>query len=126
MAEPHYLLDSDVCIYLLQGRSPELTERVLAQRAGTLFLSSIALAEVAQGFRGDAPDAPELDALLRNVPVLAFDEAAARTYATLPVAPARLHRLIAAHAISLDMILVTIDAAAFADVPRLKTENWTQ
>jgi tRNA(fMet)-specific endonuclease VapC len=46
-------------------------------------------------------------------------------YAQLPFKRASFDRLIAAHAVSQDLIVVTGNAKDFADVPGLKVENWT-
>jgi len=59
------------------------------------------------------------------VPVLDFDLAAARAYATLSFRRASFDRLIAAHALSRGLIVVTDNERHFADVPGLIVENWT-
>ena len=63
-------------------------------------------------------------ALFEQVPVQPFDQKAALQYAGLPFRRRSFDRLIAAHALSLDAILVTNNEADFADVPGLKIENW--
>lgn len=71
------------------------------------------------------PPPPEvLEAFLAAVPVVPFDEAAARRYAELPFKRARFDRLLAAHALSIGATIVTNNEADFADVPDLKLENW--
>jgi tRNA(fMet)-specific endonuclease VapC len=83
-------------------------------------------AELALGSEnGLAPNAAVLDRLLRQMPLVPFDEAAARAHAKLPFKRARLDRLLAAHALSLDAVLVTRNVDDFADIPNLKVENWT-
>jgi tRNA(fMet)-specific endonuclease VapC len=67
-----------------------------------------------------------LDAFVRAIPMLPFDEAAAREYAKLPFKRARFDRLLAAHALSLGATIITNNEGDFADVPGLKVENWTQ
>jgi tRNA(fMet)-specific endonuclease VapC len=62
---------------------------------------------------------------VEEVPVLDFDYKAALAYAQLPFKRASFDRLIAAHAVSQDLIVVTGNAKDFADVPGLKVENWT-
>jgi tRNA(fMet)-specific endonuclease VapC len=64
------------------------------------------------------------EAFFAVVEVLPFDKVAARTYATMPFRRARFDRLIAAHALSLDLTLVTANVRDFADVPGLRVENW--
>jgi tRNA(fMet)-specific endonuclease VapC len=125
MADPQFLLDSDICIYTLTDAASALTAKIADQEEGALAISSITLAEVAIGY-GDRVDT---DVGLRNfldaVIVLPFDDQAARTYARLPFRRARFDRLIAAHALSLCLTLVTNNERDFADVPGLKVENWT-
>jgi tRNA(fMet)-specific endonuclease VapC len=59
------------------------------------------------------------------IPILSFDDAAAREYARLPFKRARFDRLLAAHALSLGATIVTNNEADFADVPGLRVENWS-
>lgn len=125
MSEFRFLLDSNICIYLLTGVSTTLLERVEEQDAGTLCCSSINLAEIAVGYGVKARNAADLDAFLKNIPAVPFDEAAARIYGTLPHKRGVFDRLIAAHALSLGLTLVTNNEADFADVPGLTVENWT-
>lgn len=125
MSEFRFLLDSNICIYLLTAASSKLLDRVRDQDAGTLCCSAINLAEIAVGYGADAGHAADLAAFLDNVPAVPFDEKAARIYGTLPYKRGVFDRLIAAHALSLDLILITNNEADFADVPGLKVENWT-
>ena len=67
----------------------------------------------------------QLHAFVEEVPVLDFDFKAALAYAALPFRRASYDRLIAAHALSHDLIVVTDNEADFADVPGLRVENWT-
>ena len=60
------------------------------------------------------------------IPVVPFDETAARAYARVPFRRGKLDRLIAAHALGLDAILITNNEGDFADVPGLKVENWVR
>jgi len=88
--------------------------------------SSIAYAEVAYGsVRGRPPAFEELQAFIEEVPILDFDYKAACAYATLPFKRASYDRLIAAHALSHELTVITDNVQHFADVPGLKVENWT-
>ncbi|MCY1184191.1 tRNA(fMet)-specific endonuclease VapC [compost metagenome] len=66
-----------------------------------------------------------LDAFVRVIPIIPFDDGAAREYARLPFKRARFDRLLAAHALSLGATIVTNNEADFADVPGLRVENWS-
>ena len=58
--------------------------------------------------------------------MLPFDEDAARAYARVPFRRGKLDRLIAAHTLALDVVLITANDRDFADVPGLKIEDWTK
>ena len=126
MSEPLYLLDSDVSIYALLGRSRNLRLRLAEQARGTVAISSITLAEVGVGYGPDIADAEELTAFLQDIETLNFDEAAARVYAALPFRRGSFDRLIAAHALASGRVLVTNNEADFADIDGLRVENWTR
>ena len=122
MTDACFLLDTNICIYLIENLAPKLTARVRGQEIGSMFISAITLGELA---RGDV-NAALLAAFTREVPVRDFDQVAARVYGTLPFRRARFDRLIAAHALALGFTLVTNDERDFADIPGLRIENWTQ
>ncbi|SFR83965.1 type II toxin-antitoxin system VapC family toxin [Sphingomonas jatrophae] len=121
-----YLLDSNAVIALVQNDSAALVGRAATCDEGDLVTSAIVYAEVAYGSSRDKPPAVEqLRALVEEVPVLPFDQAAASVYAGLPFRRGGYDRLIAAHALSLGLTLVTDNVADFADVPGLRVETWT-
>lgn len=121
-----YLLDSNVIIALVMNNDEGVYTRASQCEAGDMVTSSICYAEVAYGSANEKPPATEqLRAFVEEVPVLDFDFKAAEAYARLPFKRASYDRLIAAHALSHDLIVVTDNEADFADVPGLKVENWT-
>jgi tRNA(fMet)-specific endonuclease VapC len=121
-----YLLDADCAIYATTAQIPILGKRLSECEPGELGLSAISYAEIILGMEQGKPPTPEaLAALIEVVPVLPFDELAARNYAKLPFKRARFDRLLAAQALSLSATIVTNNEADFADVPGLKVENWT-
>lgn len=121
-----FLIDSDLAIYSMGGEADSiLNQRLAACSPGDVSISAVSFAEVALGtWNGKTPKQEVLDAFVRAVPIVDFDEAAAREYARLPFKRARFDRLLAAHALSIGAIVVTNNEADFADVPGLKTENW--
>lgn len=121
-----FLLDTNICIYSLLGSSEVLKAHLASQPAGSLFISSISLAELAVGFDEEDPEGPDLAKFLKEILLVPFDEPAARRYGELPFRRARFDRLIAAHALALDLTLVTNNEADFADIPGLRVENWTR
>lgn len=122
-----FLIDSDLAIYSMGGPADSrLNLRLADCEPGDVAISAISFAEVALGtWNGKQPKQDVLYAFVRAIPVVPFDEAAAREYAQLPFKRARFDRLLAAHALSIGATVVTNNEADFADVPGLKVENWT-
>lgn len=121
-----YLLDTNIIVALAENGVEKVVLRAAECDAGDMVTSSIALAEVAFGTeRGDPPSLESLGSFIEEVPVLAFDYKAALAYAQLPFKRASFDRLIAAHAVSQGLIVVTGNEKDFADVPGLQVENWT-
>ena len=121
-----FLIDSDCAVYAMTAQFPMLGERLSNCEPGEVAISAVNYAEVVLGSEKGKPPPPEvLDAFIRAIPVLPFDEAAARAYAALPFKRARFDRLLAAHALSLGATVITNNEADFADVPGLAVENWT-
>ncbi len=121
-----YLIDADSAIYAMVDAASPVTLRIAQCTPGDIAISAISFAEIALGSHvGMPPPQTVLDAFVAAIPLLPFDETAARTYATLPFKRARFDRLLAAHALSIDAIVITNNEGDFADVPGLKVENWT-
>ena len=121
-----YLLDSNIIIRMTLAAGDALRARAAECDEGDMVTSAIALAEVAYGStQGKPPALDQLRAFLDEVPVLDFDLKAALAYASLPFRRASYDRLIAAHALSQELIVVTDNVTHFADVPGLVVENWT-
>lgn len=121
-----YLLDTNIIVALTINAEAGVIRRAAQCDAGDMVTSSIALAEVALGTeRGLPPTMEALRYFLTEVPVLDFDYKAALAYALLPFKRASFDRLIAAHALSQELIVVTKNEKDFADVPGLRVENWT-
>ena len=121
-----FLLDSDCAIYTMTAQYPAFGERLSRCEPGEVGISAVSFAEVAFGTHaGRPPPSAALEAFVRTISPIPFDEAAARVYARLPFKRARFDRLLAAHALSIGATVVTNNEADFADVPGLKVENWT-
>lgn len=121
-----YLLDANCCIYLFTHAYPVLNRRVEATPVGEICLSAVTLAEVAHGSeRGLAPSPKALKLLTDQMPVLSFDDDAARAYAKLPFERGNFDRLLAAHAQSRGLTLITRNTKHFDSLPNLVIEDWT-
>lgn len=126
-----YLLDTNACLDFLLARSAAIVPRI--ERAyRQLFISAITAAELRVGNRtSEDPekDARRVDVFLNGVTVTPFDAAAADTYGEVVrlvgMKRSSFDRLIAAHAITLDLTLVTNNERQFIDVPGLRVENWS-
>ena len=105
----------------------------LAEHDGAVILFALSLAELRRGLYKDAVNTavrlPRLELLLRAIPVLPFDAAAAEAYGRIIAAVGWVKgrdfdRMIAAHALSTASVLVTENVADFRDIPGLAIEAW--
>ena len=120
-----YMLDSYIIVYLTMNSNDHVVRRAAECDEGDLVTSAIAFAELAYGSMNEKPPAiDQLRAFVEEVPILDFDYKAALAYATLPFKRGSFDRLIAAHALSHNLTIVTHNDKHFADVPGLKVENW--
>ncbi len=127
MTDPAFLLDSNICIYVLADADGVPARKVQSHEVGRVVTSSIVFAEVMCGIPTREQHARErAGRFFERVPPMDFDLEAALAYARIPFKRARFDRLIAAHALALNLTLVTNNEADFADIPGLKTENWTR
>ena len=128
-----YLLDTNVCIDFALARSAVLRDRIRGAFSKGLAISTVTLAELRVGARHEAADPEDekrLDTFVRILTLHDFDAEAAETYGRLAgqigIDRRSFDRLIAAHAVSLGLTLVTNDDRGFSGVPGLKVENWTR
>jgi tRNA(fMet)-specific endonuclease VapC len=121
-----YMLDSNIIVYLTMNSNVNVVRRAAECDEGDIVTSAVAFAEVAFGSMNALPPAiDQLQAFVEEVPVLDFDYKAALAYATLPFKRGSFDRLIAAHALSHGLTVVTHNEKHYADVPGLLVENWT-
>lgn len=130
-----YMLDTNICIYLMQVQPPQVAVRFAALRRGDAVISAITYAELRYGVQA-RPDLaaqaePALSALTEDIPVLPFDAAAGISYGIVRAAVRdrqrnALDRLIAAHALAHGLTLVTNNESDFTVYPGLMVENWVR
>ncbi|QIG80270.1 type II toxin-antitoxin system VapC family toxin [Stakelama tenebrarum] len=126
MTAPRYLIDTNIAIRLMRGGSSRIEHRIASLGQGAVALSAISHAELMQGIgRHGAEAVTRLEGLLETIPVLPFDDTAARALPRAQKAKGRMDRMIAAHALTLDCCLVTANTRDFRDVPGLRIEDWT-
>jgi len=126
-----FLIDTNIAIHARDGTDAVLAK--LAEHDGAVLLSALSLAELQRGlFKFPAYTALRqlrLEVLLRHIPILPFDAAAAQAYGRIIAQCGWLKgrdydRMIAAHAITSGSTLVTDNEADFRDIPGLSFENW--
>lgn len=129
-----YLLDTNVCIRYLNGRSEEVRRRTEALLPGKIALCSVVRAELLYGALKSAQPERNLERLayfFKGFACLPFDEAASDASARVrlqlekggrPIGPYDL--LIAATAIANHLILVTNNTREFSRVDGLTLEDW--
>lgn len=128
-----YMLDTNICIYAQKGISAVI-ERMRDETHNGLAISAITLAELRHGIEGSNAydkNVQRLNGLLNIVDVIPFDGRAAAHYGQIaaylrkngmPIGT--MDMLIAAHARSLGLTVVTNNIREFERVPDLKIENW--
>lgn len=130
-----YLLDTNVCVDYLNRRYPSVVERIQGSSPEDLCLSSIVVAELRYGADRSARrtrNHERLTFLTAEIQCVDFDLSAARVFGRVrssfengvPIGPYDM--MIAAHALSLGLVLVTDNEKEFRRVNGLKIENWRQ
>jgi tRNA(fMet)-specific endonuclease VapC len=126
-----YLLDTNACIDFLDARSERVMQKI-DKEFGRLTVSTITIAELMVGSRtseNPEEDRKRLESFVAGVIVAPFDAAAATVYGDvirgIGVQRKSFDWLIGTQALALGLTLVTSNTRDFADVPGLKTENWT-
>ena len=128
-----YMLDTDTVSYLLRGFG-KVGARLLQHQPSQCCISSISLAELR--FGAAKRKSKKLDAIIEafasSINVMPFDDKAASVFGNIAAALVSkgtpigdFDTLIAAHARSLGLILVTNNDRHFQLVKGLRTENWT-
>jgi tRNA(fMet)-specific endonuclease VapC len=130
-----YMLDTNICIYAIKHRPPEVVAALRQHEAEGLGVSSITVAELEFGVAksGSARNIAALQQFLEPLEIADFDRAAAHAYGRLraqleaagtPIGP--LDTQIAAQALSLGVTLVSNNVREFERVPDLALANWVR
>jgi tRNA(fMet)-specific endonuclease VapC len=129
-----WMLDTDTCIALIKRQPPNLIKRLQAKAVGDVGVSSVTLAELRFGVSKSVPrkqNQAALDQFLLPLDIAAFDELAADSYGDVraelesngtPIGP--LDTLIAGHALSLNVVLVTHNMREFKRITGLRIDDW--
>lgn len=129
-----YMLDTNICIYLINRNPQHVRRHFLAQTLDDIGVSSITVAELQYGIqksRYPEENRNALELFLLPLLIADFDVLAAIAYGGLRVTLEKvgtpigaLDALIAAHALSLNVTLVTNNTREFSRVPGLQIANW--
>jgi len=128
-----FLLDTNICIYVINRKPPEVVERFRRFPLGDIGISSITAAELAFGVTksGSLRNRSALEKFLAPLEILPFPAEALWRYGELRTALERagtpigaLDTLIAAHALSLNVTLVSNNLREFQRVDGLRCDNW--
>jgi tRNA(fMet)-specific endonuclease VapC len=129
------MLDTNICIYLINKRPPKVLERFHRHEVGDIGVSSVTVAELAYGVAksGSERNRAALEGFLLPLEIADFDQKAAWRFGAIrgaleragkPIGPYDMQ--IAAHALALGSTLVTNNLREFQRVPGLKVENWAK
>lgn len=128
------MLDTNTCIALIKRKPVHALQKFTEYQVGDIGISAVTLAELRYGVsksQHQARNQAALDEFMLPLEVAAFDEQATVAYGVLraalekqgtPIDP--LDTLIAAHALSLGVALVTNNTREFDRVPKLMVVDW--
>jgi tRNA(fMet)-specific endonuclease VapC len=133
--EIRYLLDTNIASLVIKGNSSAVDRRLVRVPMAQLAISAVTEGELRFG-EARLPHATSLHGLIEDfllrVVTLPWDSDAAQQYGQLRATLERdgptmgnLDVMIGAHALAVDVILVTNDRA-FARIKKLKVEDWTK
>ena len=131
-----YLVDTNICIYIMNERPVGIIQRFKQFDLGDVGISTITISELQYGVAKSVnrkENKRRLEQFLAPLEILLYDEMAAEAYGDIRfhlekygqlIGP--LDVLIAAHALSRNLILVTNNDREFKRIKNLRVENWTQ
>lgn len=131
-----YMLDTNICIYVIKNKPPQVLTKFQEHLKDGLCISAITLAELEYGVEKSMypeKNAVALMQFLSVLDILPFDNLAAVEYGKIcadlqkrGVPIGTMDMLIAGHARSEGIVLVTNNVREFERVPELKLENWAE
>jgi tRNA(fMet)-specific endonuclease VapC len=129
------MLDTNICIYIIKQKPVIVLKRFLDYQIGEIGISSITLSELRYGVAKSKyreKNAKALEEFIIPLDIAPFDEVAATAYGDIranlekagtPIGA--MDMLIAAHALSLGIILVTNNTREFSRIPSLEIIDWS-
>ena len=131
-----YLLDTNICIYLLKDTYPAIKEKLFSLSPSSVYLSSVTLYELEYGAsKSQWSEKTRLQLAMFFAPftILPFDTEDAVTAGKIrsdiekkgtPIGPYDLQ--IAAQGVSRNLTVVTHNTDEFSRVENLRIEDWTK
>lgn len=128
-----YMLDTDTVIYTIKNRPSQVRE-IFNRHSGHICVSTITLGELIYGAEKSAQperNLADIEGMMARLDVLSFDEPATSHFGQIraelaskgtPIGPYDV--MIAGHARSLGLILVTNNTGEFSRISGLRLENW--
>ena len=130
-----YLLDTNTCIFLINHKSEAVRRKMKTVAVGEVGVSSVTVSELEYGVaksKARRKNRMALDQFLLPLEILQYDGTAARHYGVIRAELERkgtpigsMDTMIAAHALSRDLIVVTNNTREFERVRGLRVEDWT-
>jgi len=128
-----YLLDTNICIYIINEQPAQVLQRLIQAGRDSLAISTVTVAELAFGIAKStrADSRTKLENFLSKFPILDWDQSAAWVYGnvrkTLEAKGQRIEErdlLLACQALALGATMVTNNTREFERIEGLKLENW--
>lgn len=131
-----YLLDTNICIYLIKQKPPEVLAKFKTLDLSDIVISSITVAELEYGVCKSQQQEKNRDALMQfliPLEIAEFDQNAATVYGLIRndlesrgLVIGAMDMLIAAHALSLGVTLISNNVREFSRIANLSLENWAE
>lgn len=131
-----YMIDTNICIYAIKHKPEKVIQKLRETDPDDICVSSVTYAELVHGVEKSAAvekNRLALSMLLANIEIKDFGVDAANCYGKIraalerkgtPIGP--LDMMIAGHAQSLELTVVTNNMKEFSRVNNLKIENWAE
>jgi len=131
-----YLIDTNICIYIMNKRPIGIIHKFKQFEVGEIGVSTITVSELQYGVvksKNRKLNKQRVEDFLSPLEIIPYDEIAANTYGDIrnklekrgeSIGP--LDMLIAAHALSRNLVLITNNEKEFKRVKNLKVKNWAK
>jgi len=131
-----YLIDTNICIYIMNKRPTGIIHKFKQFDVGEIGVSTITVSELQYGVsksKNRRLNKQRIEEFLFPLEILPYDEIASTIYGDIrvqsekrgePIGP--LDLLIAAHALSRNLVLISNNEKEFKRVKNLKVENWVK